>query len=144
MGAAEYFEAARLSSWGLGLLLLYIAGSRVLNALHWTAHRRGWLWVPRVEYDPPRWSSSTPTTFFSALFAMIPLFAFTPAILAKHVVWLEVGQTPAASIVAVWLLCVVSLFLLWKLAFRPARKLAIGCGWVLLSHGIAWIQVAGP
>lgn len=72
MGAAvtALFEAARLSSWGLGLLLVYLAYERGWNEWQWAlAGKRIGRWVipaPAKRFDPPRATGGNPTTVFAA------------------------------------------------------------------------------
>ena len=137
--AVALFEAARLSAWGLGLILVYLSLTRSLNAVHWHLHERGLVRVPTVRFAPPRSTAGNPTTFFAMLLGLIPILAFTQPIAAKHVGWLSIGPGPWASLCAVWLLCIIIVFLLWKLAFNPKRKMLVAGGWVALSHVVIWL-----
>lgn len=142
------FESARLSVWGLGLILFWLAWSRTVNGWHWqlvgTRIGRWTVPEPREKYPPPRSTEGNPTTFFGALLGLIPILAFTEAIAQRHVAWLGISPFgPLFSIMSVWLLIAVIVFLLWKLAFKPAKKMRISAGWVALSHAIVWIQHVG-
>lgn len=127
MGVA-LFEAARLSAWGLGIVLAWLLATRALDAagLRWAPATGLAVAVPSVRA----------VKIDGALVAGLALCAFTPAILGNYVVWLDAGAVPKPvfAMFAVWALIALELRLLARLAYHPRFKVGWALGWIGFAH----------
>ena len=132
MTSFPIFEAARLTVWGVGLVLVWLALSRLYD---WFADRT--LRPGEAEVTLPQ---SRDVANDALLLGVMALLAFSVAILQSYTAYLGSGRIPLISAASLWLLFWLECRFLTRLAHHPRYMVRWALCWAVFAHAV----VIGP
>ena len=128
------FSALRLSSWGLGVALLWLVWLRVVDH---TFH-------DKLLHENVRGHSPAEVVISAVLLALMTILSFTAPMLEGYVLWFNsVGRLGAMA--AFPLMIALQFLFIDKLAYSRKDNLTWCLGWIALCHiakwGSLWLEI---
>ena len=141
MNSLMVFHAIRGAYWGIGLLLVWLAGARLFNAAHWALFERGW-WPlePGRRWPPINAPRPLLVEIAGLALGLAALAAFTVPMAAGVFEGCSGKVSPGLSALALHFGVVTELYFVARLAIRPRAKLALCLAWCLFMLLVSWVQ----
>lgn len=133
MTTLPIFEGIRLTVWGVGILLMWLALGRVRD------------WITLRTLKPGEAAIALPLTKDVAhdalLLGTMALLAFSVAILQNYIAYLGAGRIPLVSAASLWLLFWLQCRFLSRIAYHPRYMVRWALCWGIFAHLVTFMPV---
>lgn len=136
---ADWYDAAALSAWGVGLALLYLAGCRLFNMAHLRLYRGGTRWVrkPRFVYPPVGTVSDLVVCILAGAAGVWSTTEFTDDVFMG---WVPEWFQPYTDVVRAHVALTIEAYFLVRIAVHPFYKMGWLAAWCLFAVALTvWL-----